>query len=70
MRPIANSRWLPVSGPFCPTMRHGEAVAAFALLLAIIVSLQALAGAYTSGFGGYPDEPSHLVTSLTNQEMP
>jgi hypothetical protein len=64
MRPIANSPWPSVSAPFGPTMRHGEAVAALALLLAIIVSLQALAGAYTSGFGGYPDEPAHLVTSL------
>jgi hypothetical protein len=42
----------------------GEAAAAFAVLLGFVVTLQVLGGAYTSGFGGYPDEPAHLVTSL------
>ena len=41
-----------------------EGFAAFAGLLAIIVTLQLLSGAYASGFGGYPDESAHLVTSL------
>jgi hypothetical protein len=31
--------------------------------------LQVLGGAYTSGFGGYPDEPAHLVTSLMVREV-
>src|SRR5438874_11144897 len=42
----------------------GEGVAAFAALLGFVVTLQVLGGAYASGFGGYPDEPAHLVTSL------
>jgi hypothetical protein len=46
------------------TIGRGEAVAAFAVLLGFVVTLQALGGAYASGFGGYPDEPAHLVTSL------
>lgn len=41
-----------------------EVVAVFAAFLGIVVALQILAGAYASGFGGYPDEPAHLVTSL------
>lgn len=41
-----------------------EAVVVFAALLGIVVTLQILGGAYVSGFGGYPDEPAHLVTSL------
>lgn len=46
------------------TVGKCEGIAAFAALLGIIVTLQVLAGAYASGFGGYPDEPAHLVTSL------
>lgn len=46
------------------TINKGEGVVAFAALLGIIVILQILGGAYASGFGGYPDEPAHLVTSL------
>ena len=46
------------------TINKGEAVAAFAVLLGFVVILQGLGGAYTSGFGGFPDEPAHLVTSL------
>jgi Dolichyl-phosphate-mannose-protein mannosyltransferase len=41
-----------------------ESVAVFAALLGSVVILQVLAGAYASGFGGYPDEPAHLVSSL------
>jgi hypothetical protein len=42
----------------------GEGIAAFAVLLGFVVILQVVGGAYASGFGGYPDEPAHLVTSL------
>jgi hypothetical protein len=45
-------------------IRKGEGIAAFAVLLGLVVILQVLGGAYASGFGGYPDEPAHLVTSL------
>jgi 4-amino-4-deoxy-L-arabinose transferase-like glycosyltransferase len=47
----------------------GEGVLAFAALLGIIVFLQILGGAYASGFGGYPDEPAHLVTSLMARDF-
>jgi hypothetical protein len=46
------------------TISKGEGIAAFAVLLGFVVFLQVLGGAYASGFGGYPDEPAHLVTSL------
>ena len=46
------------------TINKGEGVVAFAALLGFVVILQILGGAYASGFGGYPDEPAHLVTSL------
>jgi Dolichyl-phosphate-mannose-protein mannosyltransferase len=46
------------------TINKGEAVVAFAALLGLVVTLQFLGGAYASGFGGYPDEPADLVTSL------
>lgn len=46
------------------TISKGEAAPAFAVLLGFVVILQVLGGAYASGFGGYPDEPAHLVTSL------
>jgi hypothetical protein len=46
------------------TISKGEAVGAFAVLLGFVVILQVLSGAYASGFGGFPDEPAHLVTSL------
>jgi 4-amino-4-deoxy-L-arabinose transferase-like glycosyltransferase len=32
--------------------------------LGFLVILQVLGGAYASGFGGFPDEPAHLVTAL------
>ena len=41
-----------------------ETVVAFAVLLGLVVVLQVAGGAYASGFGGYPDEPAHVVTSL------
>jgi hypothetical protein len=46
------------------TIIKAESVAVFAALLGSVVILQVLAGAYASGFGGYPDEPAHLVSSL------
>ena len=46
-----------------------EGVLAFAALLGIVVFLQILGGAYASGFGGYPDEPVHLVTSLMARDF-
>jgi hypothetical protein len=46
------------------TITKGEALATFVVLLGFVVILQVLSGAYASGFGGYPDEPAHLVTSL------
>ena len=42
----------------------GEGIAAFAVPLAIIVTLQHLAGVYASSFGRDGDEAAHLVTSL------
>jgi Dolichyl-phosphate-mannose-protein mannosyltransferase len=45
-------------------LRKAEPVVAFAVLLGLVVALQVAGGAYASGFGGYPDEPAHLVTSL------
>jgi hypothetical protein len=45
-------------------INKAEIVAVFAALLGFVVILQVLGGAYASGFGGYPDEPAHLVTSL------
>ena len=42
----------------------GEGIAAFAVLLGIIVTLQRLAGVYASSFGRDGDEAAHLVTSL------
>jgi hypothetical protein len=41
-----------------------ETVVSFAVLLGLVVALQVAGGAYASGFGGYPDEPAHVVTSL------
>jgi hypothetical protein len=49
---------------FAIAVSVGEGLAAFAVLLGIIVTVQALGGAYASGFGGEPDEAAHLVTSL------
>jgi Dolichyl-phosphate-mannose-protein mannosyltransferase len=46
------------------TINKGEGVVVFAALLGFVVILQILGGAYASGFGGYPDEPAYLVTSL------
>jgi hypothetical protein len=47
-----------------PAINKAQSVAVFAALLGLVVTLQVLGGAYASGFGGYPDEPAHLVTSL------
>jgi hypothetical protein len=47
----------------------GEGVATFAVLLGIIVTLQALGGAYGSGFGSHPDEAAHLMTSLMARDF-
>src|ERR1700760_4746756 len=46
------------------TIDKVEGVVVFAALLGFVVTLQFLGGGYTSGFGGYPDEPAHLMTSL------
>jgi 4-amino-4-deoxy-L-arabinose transferase-like glycosyltransferase len=46
------------------TLSKAEGAVAFGALLGFVVVLQFLAGAYASGFGAYPDEPAHLVTSL------
>src|SRR5262249_23904585 len=46
-----------------------EGIAAFAVLFGFVVTLQALGGAYASGFGGFPDEPAHLVTSLMARDF-
>ena len=66
--PSANQdRWmmrLPIH-----MIRKGEGVAAFVVLLGFVVTLQALGGAYASGFGGNPDEAAHLVTSLMAQDF-
>jgi hypothetical protein len=50
-------------------IRKGEGVTAFAVTLGIIVTLQALGGAYASGFGGHPDEAADLVTSLMARDF-
>jgi hypothetical protein len=50
-------------------IRKGEGIAAFVALLGFVVTLQALGGAYASGFGGFPDEPAHLVTSLMARDF-
>jgi hypothetical protein len=47
-----------------PAINKAQSVAVFAALLGLVVTLQVLGGAYASGFGGYRDEPAHLVTSL------
>jgi len=39
-------------------------LAAFGALLALAILLQWLGGAYSSEFGGHPDEPAHYVTGL------
>ena len=47
----------------------GEGIAAFAVPLAIIVTLQHLAGVYASSFGADGDEAAHMVTSLMVRDM-
>ena len=47
----------------------GEGLAAFAILLGIIVTLHPLGSAYTSSLGGDWDEPAHLVTSLMARDF-
>jgi hypothetical protein len=51
------------------TISKCEGIAAFAVLLGFVVTLQAFGGAYESGFGGYPDEAAHLVTSLMARDF-
>ena len=51
------------------TINIGEDVMAVGLLLGLVVALQALAGAYSSGFRGEPDEAAHLVTSLMARDF-
>lgn len=46
------------------SMLASEGILVFASLLGVLVILQVTAGAYASGFGGYPDEPAHFVTAL------
>jgi hypothetical protein len=46
------------------TSRFARGLLIFALLMAAAVTLQWLAGAYSSELSGYPDEPSHYVTGL------
>jgi hypothetical protein len=53
-----------LSAGFAIAVSIGEPLAVFAVLLGIIMILQIFGGAYANGFGGYPDEPAHLVTSL------
>src|SRR5215471_14966971 len=51
------------------TTSKAEGIAAFAVLLGIIVTLQILSGTYVSGFGGTADEPAHMVTALMIQNF-
>ena len=60
-RPMVN---LPVQ-----SITAGEGLFAFLALSAFVVILQSAAGAYASGFGGYPDEPAHLVTALMMRDF-
>ena len=53
-----------LSARFARAVSVGEGLAAFAALLGITVTLQILAGAYASGFGGDGDEASHVVSAL------
>jgi hypothetical protein len=46
------------------TSRFARDLLIFALLMAAAVTLQWIAGAYSSELSGYPDEPSHYVTGL------
>jgi hypothetical protein len=54
---------------FATAVAAVEGIAAFAVLLGIIVILQAMGGAYESGFGGHNDEAAHLVTSLMARDF-
>jgi hypothetical protein len=51
------------------TISKAEGIAAFVVLLGVIVSLQILGGAYASGYGGSADEPAHLVTALMARDF-
>src|SRR5690242_10322591 len=55
------------------TISVGEVLAAFGVLLGLIVTLQVLDGAYASSFGvsieGNHDETAHLVTSLMFRDL-
>lgn len=51
-----------------PRSRSARHAAVAALYFALAIALQAMAGAYESGFGGYPDEPAHYVTGQMVRE--
>lgn len=77
MHPTHGSRYAPedallaegASTPFSASTRGVEAVVVFAAFFAAVVLLQQLSGAFSSAFGGYPDEPAHLVTSLLARDF-
>lgn len=77
MHPTHGSRYAPedallaesTSAPFSASTRNIEAVAVFAAFFAGVALLQLLSGAFSSAFGGYPDEPAHLVTSLLARDF-
>jgi hypothetical protein len=46
-----------------------ETFVALVVLLGLVVALEVAGGAYASSFGGYPDEPAHVVTSLMVQDF-
>jgi hypothetical protein len=47
-----------------PALFRGMRCAVFAVLLGIAALVQVRVGALSSGFGGFEDEPAHLVTAL------
>ncbi len=77
MHPTHGPRYAPAdallaesaSAPFSASTRSVEAMAVFAVFFAAVVVLQLLSGAFSSAFGGYPDEPAHLVTSLMARDF-
>jgi 4-amino-4-deoxy-L-arabinose transferase-like glycosyltransferase len=58
-----------LSSSFPTAVWVGEGLAAFVILLGIIVTLQTLGGAYANGSGGNWDEAAHLVTSLMARDF-
>lgn len=73
--PIADSGYASQPTPFEGNTPLGaaiggfEGIIVFAAFLAIVVALQLLSGAFSSGFGAYPDEPAHFVTSLMARDF-